>query len=60
LNIIKDQNVDLVVMATHGLSQRRACGLLAIMRRSFKRTPRPDRNQELHPAAQSLRLKAAL
>jgi hypothetical protein len=33
------------VIATHGLSQRRACGLIEITRRSFRRPPRSDRNQ---------------
>jgi putative transposase len=35
------------MMATHGLSQRRACGLVEITRRSFGRPPLPDRNAEL-------------
>jgi putative transposase len=34
-------------MATHGLSERRACGLVEITRRSFRRPPPPDRNAEL-------------
>ncbi len=35
------------LIVTHGLSQRRACGLIEITRRSFRRASRPDRNQEL-------------
>jgi putative transposase len=35
------------MMATHGLSERRACGLLEITRRSFRRAAAPDRNREL-------------
>ena len=35
------------LMASHDLSQRRACGLIAITRRSLRRTPAPDRNEEL-------------
>jgi putative transposase len=35
------------VIAMHGLSQRRACGLLEITRRGFRRAPTPDRNHEL-------------
>ncbi len=36
-----------VAIAMHGLSQRRACGLIEITRRSFRRTPAADRNGEL-------------
>jgi transposase len=35
------------VIARHGLSQRRACGLLEITRRSYRHEPKPDRNREL-------------
>jgi len=35
------------VMATHGLSQRRACGLIRITRRGFRRAPGEDRNRQL-------------
>jgi len=42
------------VMAAYGLSQRRACGLIEITRRSFRRKPRPDRNRELRARLRSL------
>jgi len=42
------------VIATHGLSQRRACGLCEITRRSFRRPPRSDRNQELRQRLRAL------
>ena len=42
------------VIATHGLSQRRACGLLELTRRSFRRAPQPDRNQELRQRLRAL------
>jgi putative transposase len=42
------------VIAAHGLSQRRACGLLEITRRSFRRAPTPDRNQELRQRLRAL------
>jgi len=42
------------VIATHGLSQRRACGLLEITRRSFRRAPGPDHNQELRQRLRAL------
>jgi len=42
------------VIATHGLSQRRACGLCEITRRSFRRAPTPDRNQELRQRLRAL------
>jgi len=42
------------VIATHGLSQRRACGLIEITRRSFRRPPRSDRNQELRQRLRAL------
>lgn len=35
------------VMTTHHLSQRRACGLIGITRRAFRRTPGEDRNRQL-------------
>jgi putative transposase len=41
-------------MAMHGLSQRRARGLIEITRRSFRRAPRPDRNRELRARLRSL------
>jgi hypothetical protein len=47
------------VIAVHGLSQRRACGLCEITRGSFtrgsfRRAPRPDRNQELRHRLKAL------
>jgi putative transposase len=42
------------VIARHGLSQRRACGLLEITRRSLRREPKPDRNQKLRARLRSL------
>jgi hypothetical protein len=42
------------VIATHGLSQRRACGLCEITRRSFRRPPRSDRNQEIRQRLRAL------
>ena len=42
------------VIATHGLSQRRACGLIELTRRSLRREPQPDRNQELRARLRSL------
>jgi len=42
------------VITTHGLSQRRACGLLEITRRSFRRAPGPDRNRELRERLKTL------
>jgi putative transposase len=42
------------VIAAHGLSQRRACGLIEITRRSFRRAPTPDRNQELRQRLRAL------
>jgi len=35
------------LMTSHELSQRRACGLIGITRRSLRTMPAPDRNQEL-------------
>jgi putative transposase len=42
------------VIATHGLSQRRACGLFEITRRSFRREPKPDRNEQLRARLRAL------
>jgi len=42
------------MMATHGLSERRACGLMEITRRSCRRGPAPDRNQELRERLRAL------
>ena len=42
------------VIATHGLSQRRACGLIEVTRRSFRRRPRADRNQEIRQRLRAL------
>jgi putative transposase len=42
------------LMASHDLSQRRACGLIAITRRSLRRTPAPDRNEELRQRLRAL------
>jgi putative transposase len=36
-----------VEVMAHGLSQRRACGLIEITRRGFRHTSAPDRNREL-------------
>ncbi len=41
-------------MAAHGLSQRRACGLIGITRRSLRRIPTEDRNRELRQRLRSL------
>ena len=41
-------------MAMHGLSQRRACGLIEITRRSFRRAPAADRNLELRERLKAL------
>jgi putative transposase len=43
------------VISGHGLSQRRACGLIGITRRSLRRVPAADRNVELR---QRLRILA--
>ncbi len=43
-----------VAIAMHGLSQRRACGLIEITRRSFRRTPAADRNGELRERLKAL------
>jgi putative transposase len=42
------------VMSTHGLSQRRACGLIGITRRSLRRAPAEDRNDELRQRLREL------
>src|SRR5215472_13427140 len=42
------------LMATHQLSQRRACGLIGITRRSLKRSPSEDRNRELRQRLRAL------
>ena len=42
------------LIATHGLSQRRTCGLLQITRRSLGRTPGPDRNRALRTRLKQL------
>jgi putative transposase len=42
------------MIATHGLSERRACGLVEITRRSFRRPPSLDRNAELRKRLRAL------
>jgi len=42
------------MITDHGLSERRACGLMEITRRSFRREPAPDRNQELRERLRAL------
>lgn len=42
------------MIATHGLSERRACGLVEITRRSFHRAPSPDRNAQLRKRLRAL------
>jgi putative transposase len=42
------------VMSVHHLSQRRACGLIGITRRSLRREPAEDRNQELRQRLRAL------
>ena len=42
------------VMANHHLSQRRACGLLGITRRAFRREPGPERDQQLRQRLRAL------
>jgi len=42
------------VMASHHLSQRRACGLIGITRRGFGRRPGPDRAHELRQRLRAL------
>jgi putative transposase len=39
-----------LVMAEHQLSERQACRLLDVHRRSYRYEPRPDRNEELRAA----------
>ena len=41
-------------MTNHGLSERRACGLVEITRRSFRRPASPDRNAELRKRLRAL------
>ena len=42
------------LMATHQLSQRRACGLIGITRRGFRHPPAEDRNRELRQRLRAL------
>jgi len=42
------------MISEHGLSERRACGLAEITRRSFRREPAPDRNQQLRERLRAL------
>jgi putative transposase len=42
------------IMTNHGLSERRACGLVEITRRSFRRPASPDRNAELRKRLRAL------
>ena len=42
------------MITEHGLSERRACGLVEITRRSFRREPVPDRNRELRERLRAL------
>jgi hypothetical protein len=42
------------VMTSHGLSQRRACGLIGITRRTFRRAPGKDRNRLLRQRLREL------
>jgi putative transposase len=42
------------MLASHDLSQRRACGLIGITRRSLRRAPAPDRNEELRQRLRAL------
>lgn len=42
------------MIATHGLSERRACGLVEITRRSYRRPPSLDRNAELRKRLRAL------
>ena len=42
------------VMTTHRLSQRRACGLIGITRRGFRRVPGDDRNRLLRQRLREL------
>jgi putative transposase len=42
------------VMASHHLSQRRACGLIGITRRAFRCPPSPDRDHQLRQRLRAL------
>jgi putative transposase len=42
------------LMTSHDLSQRRACGLIGITRRSLRRIPAPDRNEQLRQRLRAL------
>jgi putative transposase len=42
------------LMTTHSLSQRRACGLIGLTRRSFRRAPAEDRNRQLRQRLREL------
>jgi putative transposase len=42
------------VMTSHALSQRHACGLIGITRRSFRRAPSPDHNHQLRQRLREL------
>lgn len=42
------------VMTSHDLSQRRACGLIGITRRAFRRAPGNDRNRRLRQRLREL------
>jgi len=42
------------MVTKHGLSERRACGLMEITRRSLRREPAPDRNRELRERLRAL------
>ena len=42
------------LMTSHELSQRRACGLIGIARRSLRRVPAPDRNEQLRQRLRAL------
>ena len=42
------------LIAQHHLSQRRACGLIGITRRGFRRAPAEDRNRELRHRLRTL------
>jgi len=41
------------MMTSHGLSERRACGLIDITRRSLRREPPPNHNGELRELLRS-------
>jgi putative transposase len=42
------------VVTSHSLSQRRACGLIGITRRAFRRAPGADRNRLLRQRLREL------